>query len=51
MGIAWLEEWMDVAYGGNPYVDEVHVAPTEQHLRDAIEGIMDIRRTLRFVDS
>ena len=48
--IALLEECVDRGYGGNPRVDEVHVAPTEQALGDAIEDIMDIRRTLRFID-
>ena len=47
--IALLEDCVDRGYGGNPVVDEVHAAPTAQELKDAIEGIIDIRRTLRFV--
>ena len=47
--IALLEECVDRGYGGNPLVDEVHATPTAQELKDAIEDIMDIKRTLRFV--
>ena len=49
--IALLEECVDLGYGGNPLVDEVHATPTAQQLKDAIEGIIDIRRTLRFIGS
>ncbi len=48
--IALLEECVDRGYGSNPVVDEVHVTPTAQALKGAVESIMDIRRTLRFVD-
>ncbi|MDE0453320.1 MAG: hypothetical protein OXI90_16325 [Gammaproteobacteria bacterium] len=48
--IALLEECVDRGYGSSPAVDEVHVAPTAQELQDAIENIIDIRRTLRFID-
>ena len=47
--IALLEECVDRGYGGNPVVDEVYATPTAQELKDAIEDIMDIKRTLRFV--
>ncbi len=47
--IALLEECVDRGYGGNPVVDEVHATPTAQQLKDTIEDIMDIKRTLRFV--
>ncbi len=47
--IALLEECVDRGYGGNPLKDEVHTTPTAQELKDAIEDIMDIKRTLRFV--
>ncbi len=47
--IALLEECVDRGYGGNPLRDEVHAAPTARELKDAIEDIMDIKRTLRFV--
>ena len=47
--IALLEDCVDRGYGGNPVVDEVHATPTAQELKDAIEDIIDIRRTLRFV--
>ena len=36
-------------YGGNPVKDEAHATPTAQELNDAIEEIIDIRRTLRFI--
>ena len=49
--ISLFEECVDRGYGGKADVDEVHVAPTSQALTDAIEGIMDIRRTLRFLDT
>ena len=49
--IALLEECVDRGYGGNPLVDEVHATPTAQELKDAIEEIMNIKRTLRFVGS
>ena len=47
--IALLEECVDRGYGGNPALDEVHAAPTAQELKDAVEDIIDIRRTLRFI--
>ena len=47
--IALLEECVDRGYGGNPVVAEVHATPTEQELKDTIEDIIDIRRTLRFI--
>ncbi len=47
--IALLEECVDRGYGGNPVVDEVHATPTAQELKDAIEDIMNIKRTLRFI--
>ncbi len=47
--IALLEECVDRGYGGNPLEDEVHATPTAQELKDSIEDIMDIKRTLRFV--
>ncbi len=47
--IALLEECVDRGYGGNSAVDEVHATPTEQELKDTIEDIIDIRRTLRFI--
>ena len=47
--IALLEECVDRSYGGNRLVDEVHATPTAQELQEAIEEIMDIKRTLRFV--
>ena len=47
--IALLEECVDRGYGGNPLEDEVYATPTAQELKDAIEDIMDIKRTLRFV--
>ncbi len=48
--IALLEDCVDRGYGGNPRADEVHATPTAQELKDAIEDIVDIRRTLRFID-
>ena len=48
--IALLEECVDRGYGSSPVVDEVHVTPTAQALKGAVESIMDIRRTLRFID-
>ena len=47
--IALLEGCVDRGYGGNPLRDEVYATPTEQELKDAIEDIIDIRRTLRFI--
>lgn len=47
--IALMEECVDLGYGGNPVKDEVHVAPTADELKDAIEEIMDIKRSLRFI--
>ena len=47
--IALLEECVDRGYGGNPLQDEVYATPTAQELKDAVEDIMDIKRTLRFV--
>ena len=47
--IALLEECVDRGYGGNPLEDEVYATPTAQELKDAVEDIMDIKRTLRFV--
>ena len=40
---------MDRGYGGNPVTDEVHVTPSAAELKDAIEDIMDIKRSLRFI--
>ena len=48
--IARLEDCVDRGYGGNATKDEVHVTPSEQALKAAIENIVDIRRTLRFVE-
>ena len=48
--IALLEDCVDRGYGGNPVIDEVHATPTAQELKNAIEDIMDIKRTLRFID-
>ena len=48
--ISLLEECVDRGHGGASGVDEVHVAPTAQALEDAIGDIIDIRRTLRFLD-
>ena len=47
--IALLEECVDRGYGGNALEDEVYAAPTANELKDAIEDIMDIKRTLRFI--
>lgn len=47
--IALLEDCVDRGYGGNPKISEVHATPTAQGLKDAIEDIVDIRRTLRFI--
>ena len=47
--IALLEECVDRGYGGNPLQDEVQAAPTARELKQAIEDIIDIRRTLRFI--
>ena len=47
--ITLLEECVDRGYGGNPLEDEVYATPTAQELKDAVEDIMDIKRTLRFV--
>ena len=49
--IARLEDCVDRSHGGNALRDEVYVTPTSQQLKDAIEDIVDIRRSLRFVDS
>ena len=48
--IALMEECVDAGFGSSPVIAEVNVTPTAQELKDAIEDIMDIRRTLRFVD-
>ena len=47
--IAVLERCVDRGYDGNPLVEEVHIAPTQRQLQDAMEDVIDIRRTLRFV--
>ena len=47
--ISLLEECVDRGYGGNSAVDEVHATPTARELKQAIEDIIDIRRTLRFI--
>ena len=47
--IALLEECVDRGYGGNPLENEVYATPTAKKLKDAIEDIMDIKRTLRFI--
>lgn len=47
--IRLLEDCVDRGYGGNASKDEVHVAPTAQQLKDTVEDIIDIRRTLRFI--
>ena len=47
--IALLEECVDRGYGGNPLANEVYATPTAKELKDAIEDIMDIKRTLRFI--
>ncbi|MCY3819768.1 MAG: hypothetical protein OXH52_10475 [Gammaproteobacteria bacterium] len=49
--IELLEECVDRGYGGNAFRDEVHITPTEQELKSTVERIIDIRRTLRFVDA
>ena len=48
--IALLEKCADRGYGGNPAVDEVHAMRSARKLKDAVEDIIPIRRTLRFVD-
>ena len=48
--IAVLERCVDRGYDGNPLVEEVHIAPTQRQLQDAMKDVMDIRRTLRFVE-
>ena len=48
--IALLEECVDRGYGSSPVVDEVYATPTAKELKDALEDIFDIRRTLRFID-
>ena len=47
--IALLEEFLGRGYGGNAVVDEVYATPTAEELKDALEDIIDIRRTLRFI--
>ena len=47
--IRLLEACVDLGHMGNPSVDEVHVTPTAQELRDAINSIIAIRRNLRFI--
>ena len=47
--ISLLEQCIDRGYGGRSGVDEVRVVPTAQALEDAIENIVNVRRTLRFV--
>ncbi|MDE0056342.1 MAG: hypothetical protein OXP28_11360 [Gammaproteobacteria bacterium] len=47
--IAVLEDCVDRSHDGNALRDEVYVTPTSQQLKDAIEDIVDIRRSLRFV--
>ena len=47
--IRLLEDCVDLGHMGNPSVDEVHVTPTAQELRDAIESIIAIRRNLRIL--
>ncbi len=46
-----LEQCVDRGHDGKAGVDEVRVTPTAQDLEDAIEDIINIRRTLRFVRS
>ena len=48
--IALLEKCADRGYGGNPAVDKVHAMRSARKLKDAVEDIIPIRRTLRFVD-
>ena len=48
--IALMEQCVDRGYGGNPLREEVYATPTAQELEDAIEDIMDIRRSLRFIN-
>lgn len=48
--IALLEECVDRGADGNPQVDEVHVTPTASTLQSAIEEVVAVRRTLRFVN-
>ncbi len=48
--ISALEQCVDRGRGGNSNVDEVRVAPTAQELKNAIEDIIDTRRTLRFLE-
>ena len=48
--IALLEDCVDRGYGGNAVVDEVYATPTAKELEDALEDIIEIRRTLRFID-
>ena len=48
--IARLEDCVDRSHGGNALKHEVFATPTAQELKDALEDIIDIRRTLRFVD-
>ena len=47
--ISALEQCVDRGYDGKAGVDEVRVAPTAQELQDAIDDIVNVRRTLRFV--
>ena len=47
--IRLLEDCVDWGHMGNQSVDEVHVTPTAQELRDAINSIITIRRNLRFI--
>ena len=47
--ISLLEQCVDRGEGGKAGVDEVHVAPTAQALEDAIDNIVNVRRTLRFI--
>lgn len=49
--ISLLEQCVDRGHDGKAGVDEVRVAPTAQDLKDAIEDIINIKRTLRFVRS
>ena len=44
-----LEACIDAA-GGDPDVDEVITAPTEQELKEAFESVFRVKRRLRFLD-
>ena len=44
-----LEQCVDSA-GGDPDVEEVITAPTEQELKEAFESVFRVKRSLRFLD-